>query len=134
MYLNSKLHRLLTDEASDAIEDLCWRGVFSHSFIGEDEPWPLNNPSKSVCYISGSENHCADQRMACLLSLQVLRQAGEPYGPMAKLLDGFTVEQHYQEWVKWYPEYFQAWMREGLICEIAHPSSDGAATISSHTR
>lgn len=129
IYLKPELHKLLTAETRDAIEDVCWRWVYRHSFISKKEKWPLNNPTKSVWYISGSENHCASQRAANLLSLQVLLKAGAPYGPDAKLHDGHTVAEHYREWVRWYPEFFRQRMREGLTCEIAHPSSYGNATF-----
>lgn len=54
--------------------------VYRHSFISKEQKWPLNNPTKNVWLISGSENHCAAQRSANLLSLQVLLKAGAPYG------------------------------------------------------
>jgi len=126
LYLKPRYNRLLTPKAKDAIEDVCWRWVFRHSFISEKEKWPLNNPTKSVWYISGSENHCAAQRAANLLSLQVLLKAGKGTG---ELYDGHTVAEHYREWVKWFPEFFHARRREGLTCEIAHSSSYGNATI-----
>ena len=133
IYLKPQFNRLLSDEAKDAIEDVCWRWVYQHSFLSEDQDWPLNNPTKSVWLISGSENHCAAQRSANLLALQVLLQAGAPYGPRAKLHDGFTVEAHYREWVKWYQAFFDSRLRSGLNCEIAHPSSYGNSTINHYT-
>jgi len=128
--LKPRYRKLLTQEAKDAIEDACWRWVYRHSFISKERAWPLNNPTRSVWLISGSENHCAAQRSANLLSLQVLLKAGAPYGPGAVLHDGFTVAEHHREWVRWYREFFRQRLREGLTCEIAHPSSYGNATIS----
>ena len=133
LYLKPTFNRLLSDKAKDAIEDACWRWVFRHSFVSENEKWPLNKPKDSVWYISGSENHCAAQRSANLLSLQILMKAGKPYGPKATLYDGETVEAHYKEWVRWYQEFFHSRRRSGLTCEIAHPSSYGSATISHYS-
>ncbi|MFC1601640.1 hypothetical protein ACFL34_04755, partial [Candidatus Sumerlaeota bacterium] len=130
LYLKPQYHRLLTPAAREAIEDVCWRWVYRHSVVSKDQKWPLNNPTKNAWLISGSENHCAAQRSANLLSLQVLIKAGGPYGPDAALHDGSTVEAHYKEWIRWYQEFFRQRIREGLTCEIAHPSSYGLATIS----
>ncbi len=130
LYLKPKYYELLEQKTRDAIEDACWRWVYRHSFLNKDQSWPLNNPTKNVWMISGSENHDAAQRSSNLLSLQVLRKAGAPYGPDATLYDGFTVEEHYLEWIKWYQKFFLSRMRHGLNCEIAHPSSYGLATIS----
>jgi hypothetical protein len=132
LYLKSQCSDQLTAQSKDAIEDVVWRWVYRHSFIDPGQTWPLNNPTKSVWYISGSENHCADQRIADFLSLQILRQAGAPYGPDAVLYDGYTVEQHYQAWIVWYKEFFRQRAQKGLTCEIAHPSSYGLSTISSY--
>ena len=130
LYLKPTCHRLLSPEARNAIADVCWRWVYRHSFIGKNQKWPLNNPTKSAWIISGSENHCAAQRSANLLSLQILMEADDPYGEKAKLYDGFTVGEHYKKWVKWYCEFFRQRIQEGLTCEVAHPSSYGNATIS----
>jgi len=130
LYLKPEYYNVLEQRTRDAIEDVCWRWVYRHSFISKDQSWPLNNPTKNVWLISGSENHDAAQRSANLLSLQVLRKAGKPFGHDATLYDGFTVEEHYLEWVKWYQEFFLSRMRHGLNCEVAHPSSYGLATIS----
>ncbi|KKL49253.1 hypothetical protein LCGC14_2317340, partial [marine sediment metagenome] len=64
--------------------------MYRHSIMDPCQTWPLNNPTKSVWYISGSENHDAGQRSSNILSLQILRQAGAPYGPDAVLHDGYT--------------------------------------------
>lgn len=50
-------------------------------------------------------------------------------GAGEKLYDGFTVAEHYKEWLRWYQEFFRNRIREGLGCEIAHPSSYGMSTI-----
>lgn len=130
LYLKPIYYELLEQKTRDAIEEVCWRWVYRHSFLNKDQSLTLNNPTKNVWIISGSENHDAAQRSANLLSLQVLRKASTPYGPDVTLYDGFTVEEHYLEWVKWYQEFFLSRIRHGLNCEIAHPSSYGLATIS----
>lgn len=110
IYLGAATSGLLTPESRDAIEDACWRWVYRHSNLksppdGKGRPWPLNNPKENVWIITGSENHDAVQRAANLFSLQILMKAGTPYGPDAKLHDGFTVAEHYREWLRWYPEF-----------------------------
>ncbi len=137
VYLEAKTSGLLTPESRDAIEEVCWRWVYRHSNLkspldGKGRPWPLNNPKENVWIIIGSENHDAIQRAANLFSLQILMKAGAPYGPDAKLHDGFTVAEHYREWLRWYPEFFRQRIRMGLDSEIAHPSSYGSATIGSY--
>jgi len=78
LYLKPRYRKLLTQEAKDAIEEVCCRWVYRHSFLSKEQTWPLNNPTKNVWLIRGSENHCASQRSANLLSLQVLLKAGAP--------------------------------------------------------
>jgi hypothetical protein len=134
LYLKPKYQAFLRPEAKAAIEKICWNWVYRHSYLkspldAKGRPWAYNNPKESVWYITGSENHDSRQRASNILGLQVLMAAGEPYGPGAKLYDGHTVADHYDAWVKWYIEFFRQRAREGLNCEIAHPSSYGAGTI-----
>lgn len=74
LYLKPRFRKLLSPEAAAAIEDICRRWVHRHSFLkdpvdAKGRPWPLNNPTKNVWIISGSENHDLAQRSANLLSL-----------------------------------------------------------------
>jgi len=134
LYLKPKYQAFLNPEAKAAIREICWNWVYRHSCLQspidpEGRPWPFNNPTESVWYITGSENHDSRQRTSNILALQVLMTPGEPHGSSDTLHDGYTVAEHYDAWVKWYIEFFRQRARAGLNCEIAHPSSYGAGTI-----
>jgi len=128
LYLMPQCHKHLEDVTRRNIEKMAWNWIYARSQIDPSaSSW--NNASRGVWHITGSENHDADCKVCNLLAAQILRQAEAPYGPEAKLADGRTVQEHYQAWVSYWKEYFRQRAREGLTCEIAHPSSYGAATI-----
>ena len=128
LYLLPQCHKHLTDVTRRNIEEMAWNWIYARSRIDPSaSSW--NNASRGVWHITGSENHDADCKVCNLLAAQILRQADAPYGPKAKLADGRTVQEHYQVWVDYWKESFRQRAREGLTCEIAHPSSYGMATI-----
>lgn len=130
MYLRPEFYDLLTPTNRANIEQAAYYCAFDRSVI-DPCAWSWNNASKSVWYMTGSENHDANYKSANLLATQLLHQAGPPYGPDALLGDGYTVDQHYHAWTAYWKEYFYQRAREGLDCEIAHPSSYGMSTVGS---
>lgn len=136
LYLKPDMRKLLSPEAVAAIEDMCWRWVYRHSFLKDPfiggRVWPYNNLTLDVWHLVGSENIDSNIRLSTLLSLQVLMRAPKPYGPAAKLHDGHTVEEHYKAWVAFYRDSIRGRARAGLDCEIAHPTTYGKILLSNY--
>ena len=128
IYLKPRCYALLTDKSRRNIEKMAWNYMYARSRIDPAaNSW--NNATRGPWFITGSENHDMNFKVAILLASQILRQAPAPYGPAAKLADGFSVEEHYHQWIKYFKSHFRQRAREGLDCEIAHPSSYGLSTI-----
>ncbi len=129
LYLKPQYREVLTPESRKAIEDLCWSRVYRWSTLSDAPGTSPYKPIDSVWAQYGSENHDLRERTTNLLALEVLMKAGAPYGPDAKLLDGFTVAEHHRKWELWFCGFFPERIREGLVQETSHPSSYGEATI-----
>ena len=144
IYLTPQCYARLTKEVRQAIEERAWNWAYLRSRVsshaegtqlssGSRLPgrgwWRTINAAMPAWETPTSENHNAGWVSSNLLAATVLRKAAAPYGPQAKLGDGHTVEEHYQAWVAYWKEYFRQRAREGINCEIAHPSSYGMATL-----
>jgi hypothetical protein len=121
----------LGEEAWAAIEEAAYRFVFRRSVIDPTAPaW--NNASRSVWFLSGSENHDAVQKIANLLALQWLCLHGRQYHGDTKLADGRPAREHYAAWVAYWKELTRQRAREGLFAEVAQPGSYGRATMTAY--
>lgn len=134
IYLTPECQSRLTPEVKAAIEKRAWDWALFRSRISTIDRsfgrWEGGfNCRMSEWNLVGSENHQAEWTATNIAALAILRQAGAPYGPQAKLGDGYTVEEHYNGWVDYWTRYFRSRAREGLDCEVAHPSSYGKATL-----
>jgi hypothetical protein len=119
----------LSDQAREAIEAAVYAWIYRRSQI-DPAASSWNNASRSVWFLSGSENHDANQKMANLLALQWLCRHGRRYHGGTLLADGKPAQAHYEAWAAYWKELVRQRAREGIFCEIAQPGSYGRATIS----
>jgi len=122
IYLLERTHRLLSPQARAAIEDYAWNLLTKYT-----RGITRADANKSFWELDSSENHYVNDRRRYLLSLLIARRS-ERYGPKA-VLEGQTVESHYQAWIKFWLRYFRARAGEGTDLEVAHPSSYGLCTV-----
>jgi hypothetical protein len=111
MYLDPAMNANLTQTNKDNIERVMWQFTKGTS--------KLTDANASVWRVFDSENHDAIRKTTWMLSLQILKQAGAPYGGSAVLDDGNTVDTHLVAWKQYFFEFFRQRTREGLNCEIA---------------
>lgn len=123
-YLMPRLNALLTEDSKRAIEDMAFNYANKRSKIDPDST-SFNNAAYGPWFITGSENHDVNFKATTLLSTHVLCRSR----PTVTLDDGRTAKQHYQAWVAYWKKHFRQRAREGLDCEVAHPSSYGLATV-----
>src|SRR2546429_206513 len=97
----------------------------ARAITGTPTPGPSTTASRSVWFLSGSENHDANQKMANLLALQFLCLHGRRLNGDTKLADGRPARDHYAAWVAYWKEYTRQRAREGLFAEVAQPGPYG---------
>lgn len=114
IYSDPAMNARLTPTARDNLEDMMWRWIHNRSI--------LDDATGSVWRLKGSENHDAMQKIGHLLCTQALRNAGAPYGPDRLLADGHTIQEHYEAWSAYLPEYLYERAREGLLKEVGSPT------------
>ena len=100
--------------------DMIWCAMHSRSDTNDAGAGMAN-----VWGVLGSENHNAVWRSAFFLGAQLLNGAGAPYGPgnsRNKLLNGGTLQQHYDAWFDYWFNYFRQRAREGISMEVCSPT------------
>lgn len=123
IYLMDRTRKLLTPEASKAIEDYAWdlltkysRGI-SKAIVDQATLTTFLIPN------NGQTNRWRRYTLA----LQVVRKAKQ-YGPNFKL-DGVPINSHCLAWDKFWLHFFQTFPKEGTDMDIAHPASYGQCTV-----
>ncbi len=135
-----RYYDLLTQDSRDRIEAQAVNFAYYRSQIVSDPTNPqnnLNNASLSVWLIEGSENIDMTRfKTPLVLATRVLREArnrgsDEFVDGISKfvLYDGSDVDVHHNAWVVYFKELVKQRAREGLVCEIDHPSTYGESTM-----
>ena len=123
IYLTERTRKLLSKEAREAIEGFAWELLTKY---------PLGMSRDTVekaefAHFLLPNNGQTDKWRRYYLSLLVVRQA-ERYGPKA-MLEGDTIENHYQAWNRFLIKFFHIFPNEGTDMDIAHPSTYGECTV-----
>ena len=123
IYLMERTRKLLSREAREAIEDFAWELLAKY---------PLGMSRDTVekaelAHFLLPNNGQTDKWRRYFLALQIVRKAGR-YGPAA-MLDGDTIENHYQAWNRFWLKFFHIFPNEGTDMDIAHPSSYGECMV-----
>jgi len=122
IYLTEKTRGRLSQGTQTVIEDYAWLLLTEHhrgiNRASADKPfWDFRH----------SENHYVNDRRRYTQALQIVRKSAR-YGPH-HLLEGESIESHYQAWNVFWIRYFQVRAGQGTDMEIAHPSSYGSCTV-----
>ena len=123
IYLTERTRKLLSKEAREAIEGFAWELLTKY---------PLGMSRDTVekaelAHFLLPNNGQTDKWRRYYLSLLIVRQA-ERYGPKA-MLEGDTIENHYQAWNRFLIKFFHIFPNEGTDMDIAHPSTYGECTV-----
>lgn len=123
IYLMERTRKLLTPEASKAIEDYAWdlltkyNAGISKAIVDQATLTTFLIPN------NGQTNRWRRYTLA----LQVVRKAKQ-YGPDFKL-DGATINAHCLAWDKFWIRFFQTFPKEGTDMDVAHPGAYGQCTV-----